>query len=248
MTNQDWNIDEVIVNEETALEDGDRLPDGEASAVVLLSGGLDSMVALAAIEQTNPVIAALFFNYGQRAYESELKAARAIAIFYEIPLVEIPLLWLAGMLPEAMRDDAPETAWAQAEPRPDADSTRQVWIPNRNGVLLNIAAAYAEGHGAQVVIFGANADEAHGFPDNTVQFRQRLNESLALSTLSHVRVEAPLENLTKREIIALGESLEAPLHLRWSCYEAGTEPCQRCPSCQLSEAAFLSMGPASVGL
>jgi 7-cyano-7-deazaguanine synthase len=198
-------------------------------AVILLSGGLDSTVCLAWAlkEKPNSVAMALTFDYGQRANKKELAATRAIAAYYDIPHRVIALDWLHDLLPDGMSQQG-ERHWAGALP------VSQVWVPNRNGVLLNIAAAWAEALGVPRAIFGANLEEAHaGFPDNTTAFWERTNQALAYSTKNHVQVEAPLSELDKMQIVRLGLELKAPLHLIWSCYENGEHHCGQCASCQL---------------
>jgi 7-cyano-7-deazaguanine synthase len=217
-------------------------------AIVLLSGGLDSAVALGRILTVCQVAMTLTFNYGQRASGRELKASTALAQHYELPHQVIPLPWLAQCLPDTM-DFQPSFELAAAETDappmdPDAEAA-SVWIPNRNGLFLNIAASFAEALGAQYIVFGANADEARNFPDNTQAFRDRMNDVLALSTLNHVQVLTPVGDLTKAEIMETGLQLGVPLETIWSCYEAGPVQCGVCPSCRLLRGALAAHGPSA---
>jgi len=205
-------------------------------AILLLSGGLDSTVSLAEALQRYDVILALTFNYGQRAFGKEIKASRMVSEHYNVPHEIIALPWLAAMLPKAMQ---PARADKRADPwTPDSVNTdgqffdaQPVWVPNRNGVFLNIAASYAETLGAQVILFGANAEEGERFPDNTPEFQTRLNAALELSTLSRPRVESPVGALDKPGIVERAVTLSAPLHLVWSCYTDHSHQCGECPSC-----------------
>jgi 7-cyano-7-deazaguanine synthase len=205
-------------------------------AVVLLSGGLDSTLALAETLQTHAVPLALTFDYGQRAAEPEKAASAQLAAHFGVPHQVVPLPWLAQLLPNALH---PERQAGEEE-----QGTRRVWVPNRNGVFLNIAAAFAEKLGAEAVVFGANADEAEGFPDNTEAYRDALTQAFRYSTLNQVRVLTPVGHLSKAQILARGLALGVPLHLIWSCYEAGNAQahCGVCPSCGLLQQA-LSLTP-----
>lgn len=206
--------------------------------VVLLSGGLDSTVVLAELLNHGRSVLALTFNYGQRALNRELEATRTITKHYEVSHEIISLPWLADLLPPAMKPiaalDSPETPVTEK----NLFDTSRVWVPNRNGIFLNIAAAFAEATKATTIAFGANADEAIGFPDNTQAYRNCVTESLAYSTLNQVRVETPVGHLTKAQIIETAIVLDVPLHLIWSCYEGEASHCGACPSCLLLKRAF----------
>jgi 7-cyano-7-deazaguanine synthase len=205
------------------------LPKTTTTSVVLLSGGLDSAVALTVARQQGSVKLALTVNYGQRAFANELTAAKGLAAWANVPHQVIDLPWLANLLPTGM-----QAAGASHHdlPTTGADGLSAVWVPNRNGVLLNIAAAFAEQLGANTVVFGANADEGQAFADNTPAYRQACTAALAYSTQNHVQVWAPLEQMSKRDIWVKGQALNVPLHTTWSCYEAAPTPCGVCMSCQ----------------
>lgn len=194
-------------------------------AVALLSGGLDSVVALSLAREAGEVALALTFDYGQRAAAREKDAAEHIAAHYGIPHQVVALPWLRDLLPQAL--DARETTSEDG----DVMDVRRVWVPNRNGVFLNIAAAFAEAKGADSVLFGANLEEGADFPDNTPAFRDAITQSLAYSTLNRVQVVTPVGHLDKPGIVQAGLRLNAPLHLVWSCYEANTQHCGVCASC-----------------
>ena len=141
-------------------------------AIALLSSGLDSTVSLAADKPVanTEVTLALTINYGQRAAQREIEAAQKIAEYYDTPHKVIQLPWLGELLPKALtpkskiKNNAEVHGMemgAEAEmDTTDVMSVNHVWVPNRNGVLLNVAAAYAEATGAESLIFGANAERS----------------------------------------------------------------------------------------
>jgi len=205
-------------------------PNSPASnaAIVILSGGLDSTVALADVLTQMPVELVLTFNYGQRAFPKEKAAATAIAKHYNLQQKIIDLPWLAQAVPQALQPGAKSIEQTDANPM----ALKTVWIPNRNGVFLNIAATFAEARQANRVVFGANAEEGADFPDNSPAFTKAITESLSYSTLNQVQVLTPVGHLTKPEIIAHGLELNAPLNHVWSCYQEAENHCGECASCR----------------
>jgi 7-cyano-7-deazaguanine synthase len=204
-------------------------------AVVLLSGGLDSTVALADTLTRQPVACALTLDYGQRAAKKELYATRAIADHYQVPHRVIALPWLADLLPQALTPLAvlhQQGIATEGQVSPEAlFDVNRVWVPNRNGLFLNIAACFAESLQVKTIVFGANAEEGADFPDNTPEFRDQLNAVFSYSTLTGVRVETPVGQFNKVQIIQRGLELNVPFHLIWSCYEGSEIQCGQCPSC-----------------
>jgi 7-cyano-7-deazaguanine synthase len=208
------------------------------ASVVLLSGGLDSAanLALARVRGGNPVLA-LTARYGQRAAEREVAAARAIADHYGVPHQVVELPWLGALGNNALTDSTrtlPEFMGGQLDdPELTRSSASAVWVPNRNGVLLNVAAALAEAQGATQVVVGFNREEAATFPDNTTEFLDCVTRALAYSTANRVKAHCYTDRMDKREIVAalLEESPDFPFGRIWSCYRAGERPCGKCESC-----------------
>jgi 7-cyano-7-deazaguanine synthase len=194
-------------------------------AIVLLSGGLDSTVSLATLMEDPhyDVLRCISFNYGQRSWQNEFRAMQAIAQHYNVPLQSIELGWLKHLVPEGYSPGFQGVATHLSD----------VWVPNRNGVMLNIAASIAEALGAGLIAFGANLDEAEaGFPDNSEEYWFALNKSLQYSTLGHVRVWPPVGDLRKKDIVRRAVRLNVPLRYIWSCYGNGQTHCGKCSSCQ----------------
>jgi len=209
-------------------------PSASRSFVALLSGGLDSVVALASAAREAKPVLCLTFDYGQPAAARETAAARAVAGSYSCRHEAIELSWYRRLLPEAF------SGGDAAVPEPESfgkASAEAVWVPGRNLVFVAVAAAWAEKLGAPEVVTGFNAEEAATFPDNSAEFVRAATAALAFSSYGKVRLAAPLAGLDKRAIVRLGRELGAPLDLAWSCYRGGENPCGRCESCRRRLAA-----------
>lgn len=193
-------------------------------AVALVSGGLDSVVSLALAREEYNIRLLIFCDYGQRARDCERTSAMEVASYYGIPFEIIDIGWLENLAPAGMQSSRERESG-------DLQTLDDVWIPNRNGVFLNVAAAYAESYGCKAVITGFNREEAVEFPDNSAEYVARVNEALSFSTRNGVVVRSFTLEHDKREIIALGFDAKAPLSVIWSCYRCGPTMCGRCASC-----------------
>jgi 7-cyano-7-deazaguanine synthase len=156
----------------------------------------------------------------------------------------LDLRWLGGLGGSALTDASlgvPALKNSELDDRAVTERTaKAVWVPNRNGVLIQAAAAIAESLGAQSVIVGFNREEASTFPDNSAEFLARSTAALAYSTRNQVKVECFTTELNKREIVARLRALPRafPFEMLWSCYEGGATPCGRCESCGRLERAL----------
>jgi 7-cyano-7-deazaguanine synthase len=211
------------------------------SAVVLLSGGLDSAVNLTLAAKERGVRLALTFDYGQRASGREAAAAAFMCRQLDLPHRVVELPWLAEICRTALVNHSVAMPRLEAEDlaaRAGADTARAVWVPNRNGVFVNIAAAFAEGLGAEAIVAGFNKEEAATFPDNSAAFVAAANSALSHSTLTRPVLMSYTQELAKADIVRLGREEGAPLGAIWSCYDGGVEHCWRCESCARLERAL----------
>lgn len=198
-------------------------------SIILLSGGLDSVVALGcAIEEYN-IDLALTFDYGQKSAEQEIIASQKVANYYGIKHKVVPLDWLKNITKTALVDKESEIPDSNTE---TLESAASVWVPNRNSLFLNIAASYADAMGYNYIIFGANKDEAKTFPDNTEEFRKQITKLFRTSTLIKPVVIAPLINCSKGDIVKIAIEKLVPLELVRSCYGSGETHCGKCASCK----------------
>ncbi|AFV24820.1 exsB protein [Methanolobus psychrophilus R15] len=221
------------------------------ASIALLSSGLDSVTAVSLAREHTDVKLALVFDYGQRSAKREIECSKKICEHFGIALQVIDLGWLAAITKTSLVNtdsDVPamslEKIAGDADPSITIESAKSVWVPNRNGVLINIAASFAESMGYENVIVGFNREEAVTFPDNSSDFIGAINGSLLYSTLNGVKVLAPLIGLDKKSIVLKAMEARAPLEYSWSCYHGGDLPCGVCESCVRRKRAFDEAGIA----
>ncbi len=218
----------------------------KTKSILILSGGLDSTVSsLLAGHETRPVLA-LTFDYGQRAAEREKAAAKKTADRLEVPHKILALPWLKELTHTSLvdtRSALPNVGEKDLDdPAKGRESAKAVWVPNRNGLFLNIAACFAESLGAEVLVTGFNAEEGVTFPDNSAAFARSADDFFWFSTLSKVRVVSYTLDWNKREIAGRAKDLGVKPEDVWFCYEGGLEPCKSCESCLRAFRAFREAG------
>lgn len=210
------------------------------NAISVLSGGLDSTVATAYFNNEYE-IHALTFDYGQKSAKMEIKSAKAICEWLNIEHTVIELPWLKNLGKSALTSDelVPEPRLDQLDDKSICDETaRKVWVPGRNIVFTAIATAFAEATCADHIIVGWDLEEAVTFPDNSKEFLNAFNTVLEIGTLDDINIEAPVIDMTKKEIVKLGIEINAPLELSYSCYIGEEEHCGVCESCLRRRRAF----------
>jgi 7-cyano-7-deazaguanine synthase len=213
-------------------------------SVVLLSGGLDSVVNLKAARDQGEVARALTFDYGQAAAADEIRAASEVAGRLGVAHAVIELPWYRDLVAKPVMDGGEVAGYQWAAPSDAAASLREAWIPNRNCVFVSIGGAYAEALGADAVVIGLNAEEAQVFPDNSLGFLEKMNGVLGVSTLSRVKAVSHTIGMTKAEIVRFGLEIGAPLDLIYSCYKPAADHrmCGLCQSCARVKAALRANG------
>lgn len=214
----------------------------KTKAVVLLSGGLDSTVALWWALRQGWACEALTFRYGQR-HARELRSARAVARLAHVPLhtVSFKLPWSGSSL---TRRDVSLPSRSADRIGPGIPST---YVPGRNTIFLSFALSLADQVGAEVIVIGANAVDYSGYPDCRGPYLRAFEKAATLGSKTGAQggrlfVVAPLIQLSKAGIVRLGRQLGAPLEKTWSCYAGGRRPCGRCDSCVLREKGFVQAG------
>ncbi len=214
--------------------------------LVLLSGGLDSAVNLLLAEKRGGVALALTVDYGQKAAAREKEKAAAICRRYGIRHEVVETRWLADFSRDALtsrKRKVPEVRPADLERETGHnESSWAVWVPNRNGLLLNVGACVAESLGIPYVIMGLNAEEGEYFPDNSAAFVREANRFLGYSTRRRVRLRSFTAKWDKREILRVAMEMRLPMEEIWSCYNGGAFMCGNCESCSRFLAAAEALG------
>ena len=215
-------------------------------SILILSGGLDSTVAsYIAEKETDPVLA-LTFDYGQRASAREKETARRTAERLKVPHRTIELPWLkeltrTGLVNLEAKLPSPREKDLD-DPAKGRKAAEAVWVPNRNGLFLNVAAAFAESLDAEVLVTGFNAEEGITFPDNSAGFVRSADDFFWFSTLKKIRVVSYTLAWNKVEIARHAKELGLTPQDVWFCYEAGPDPCKTCESCLRAFRAFREVG------
>lgn len=198
-------------------------------SIILLSGGLDSLVSLGLKKEELNVELALTFDYGQKSVKKEIDASEKICNYYGITHKVISLGWLEDITQTALVANK-NVPTGELLDNPES-SARSVWVPNRNGLFLNIAGSFADSYGYDYILIGANKEEGQTFPDNTQQFIDAVNSEFEFSTQRKPKVVAPLINYDKNDIVMLALNNGVPLELTMSCYDGGKKHCGKCESC-----------------
>jgi 7-cyano-7-deazaguanine synthase len=212
-------------------------------AVVLLSGGLDSYTAAAIARAEGFRLNALTVRYGQR-HSAEIEAARTVAAWLGAARhVEVDV-GLAAFGGSSLTTDAPVP-----KDRPiDPNEIPSTYVPARNTVFLALALAWAEVLGAHDIVIGVNVLDYSGYPDCRPEFISAFERLASLATARGVhgerfRIHAPLQMMTKAEIIRRGTALGLDYAITHSCYDPGPAgACGRCDSCVLRAAGFAEAG------
>lgn len=203
-------------------------------AIILLSGGLDSLVALDIAIKKIDNISALFFDYGQKACDEEYVAAYNISKKYSIELIKIKLPFLKEITKNSL----------VCENENNFNDLKSVWVPNRNGLFINIAASYCDALDCDYIIFGANKEESRDFADNKKGFIEVLNDCLEYSTLKHPKIIAPCADMTKVDLVNYMIDNNLDFDLIKSCYQnfekTNKKHCCECMSCKLLYNAILN--------
>ncbi len=209
-------------------------------ALVVASAGLDSTVVASMLLDEGWDVGLLHLTYGCRAEAREVAAVRDIAARLDVPLTILDLTAVFAAIGHSRLLD-PTAAHAPGEA--GAEFAHE-WVPARNLVLLAVASALAEAHGYDAVALGANIEEAGAYPDNEQEFIERLGDVLPYATHvdRDVRILMPVGHMTKREIVAAGLDVDAPLDLTWSCYEGRELHCGTCGPCFMRRTAFAMSG------
>lgn len=214
--------------------------ENKKTAVVALSGGMDSCVT-AAIASQKFDLALIHINYGQRTQERELKAFHDIVDFYGIEKkLVIDFTHFNKIGGSSLTDKKIEVSKADLKNK----SIPSSYVPFRNANILSACVSWAEVIGAEAIFIGAVYEDSSGYPDCRPEFFESFEQAVNKGTKpeTNIKIVTPIINFSKKEIVLKGYELNAPLQLTWSCYQNEDEACGVCDSCALRLRGFKQAG------
>ena len=207
-------------------------------STVLLSGGMDSVTALYHAAAEHEVTDALSFDYGSKHNHREIPFARYHAEKLGVRHTVIPL----GFIGEHFASDLLQSGGDIPDGHYEAESMKRTVVPFRNGIMLSIAAGFAESRGADALVIAAHSGDHAIYPDCREPFMQAMGDAIRLGTYAGIAVLRPFIALTKAEIALRGAALGVDFSQTWSCYKGGDLHCGTCGTCVERREAFLLAG------
>ncbi|MBT6324956.1 MAG: 7-cyano-7-deazaguanine synthase QueC [Bdellovibrionales bacterium] len=214
----------------------------EELAVVLVSGGMDSLVSVAIANNKHKNLAFLHLNYGQKTELKELESFHKIADHYNIlpnlrKIIDISFLKQIGG--SSLTDDKISVKEYHGESAEIPDS----YVPFRNTHIISMAVSWSEVIGAKKIYIGAVEEDSSGYPDCRPSYYDAVNKLIKEGTKEgDIQVITPVIHLTKSEIVQTAVKLNAPIKYSWSCYKAEDKACGTCDSCALRLRGFQKSG------
>ena len=209
-------------------------------AVVLVSGGMDSLVTAAIAKNECDKIYFLHVNYNQKTEQKELESFQKIVEFYKPEKSLITdINYLKQIGGSSLTDEK-----ISVKDHYKTSETPDSYVPFRNAHLISIAVSWTEVIGANRIYIGAVEEDSSGYPDCTETFFKQLEKAIDLGTKHETKIEivTPIIHKTKSEIIKIGKELNAPFEFSWSCYKNNEIACGLCDSCFLRIKAFKEIG------
>lgn len=211
-------------------------------AIVLVSGGMDSLVTAAIANEEYENLAFLHLNYGQNTEEKELQCFHEIADHYNVDkslrkIIDITFLKQIGG--SSLTDDNIDVKKYKGDTEEIPDS----YVPFRNTHIVSMAVSWAEVVGAVKIFIGAVEEDSSGYPDCRPSYYKALNALIKEGTKDGIiQVETPVIHMKKHEIVKKAVELEAPIKSSWSCYDRNDKACGICDSCALRLRGFEQAG------
>ena len=207
---------------------------------VLLSGGMDSVTALHHAAREHDVVSALSFDYGSKHNASEIPCAQWHAAQLGVPHTVIALPFVNEHFASDLLQsggDIPDGHYAE-------ENMKRTVVPFRNGIMLSIAAGFAESRGAEGLVIAAHSGDHAIYPDCREPFMQAMSDAIRLGTYVEIEVLRPFIQTDKTGIARLGAELGVDFARTWSCYKGGATHCGTCGTCVERREAFLLAGLA----
>ena len=211
-------------------------------AVVLVSGGMDSLVTAAIANESHENLAFLHLNYGQNTQDKEYECFEKIAQFYDVPAAQqkvIDITFLKQIGGSSLTDDKINVKKYEGDSEEIPDS----YVPFRNTHIISMAVSWAEVIGAKKIYIGAVEEDSSGYPDCRPSYYQAMNALIKQGTKNgDIEVITPVIALSKDQIVKKAVELKAPIESSWSCYEKEDKACGICDSCALRLRGFQKAG------
>lgn len=203
--------------------------------VVLLSGGLDSVTALHDALRVHKVVATLSFDYGAKHHVCELPMAAWQSALAGIPHHTAPLDFVA----REFQSDLLKSGGEIPEGHYEEETMRSTVVPFRNGIMLAIAAGFAESRGAEGVVIAAHSGDHAIYPDCRESFMEPMAQAIREGTYARIELLRPFLAMDKAAIVRRGAELGVDFSRTWSCYKGGEVHCGACGTCVERREAFL---------
>jgi len=207
-------------------------------AVVLVSGGMDSVVALHAARAEHMVAGGVSFDYGAKHNHQEIPCAAWQCARLGVPHRVIKLDFIG----ELFHSDLLKSGGAIPDGHYEEQTMKQTVVPFRNGIMLAVAGGYAESVGANALVIAAHAGDHAIYPDCRENFMRAMGDALRLGTYAEIELLRPFIQLTKAQIAARGDVLGVDFAHTWSCYKGGEMHCGTCGTCVERREAFIEAG------
>lgn len=201
--------------------------------LVICSGGLDSTTAAAHAKFVDKrELYLLYFTYGCHAEQSELKSIKEIAEAINTELIVQNISWLKDIGGSTLIDTK-----ADIKNGIEGAEYPYEWVPARNLMFIAHAAAYCDAKEIRYIYMGLNLEESAVYPDNTIEFYEKMEAILNVATLIRPKIIMPLARMMKWEIVEYAYKIGAPIHLSWSCYKSNNYHCGECGPCYMRKTA-----------
>lgn len=208
------------------------------NVVVLLSGGMDSVTALYEAATCFNIVGAVSFHYGSKHNDREIPFAAHHAKQLGVAHRIIPLAFIGELFSSDLLQSGGEIPKGHYEEQ----TMKKTVVPFRNGIMLSIAAGFAESLEADGLVIAAHAGDHAIYPDCREEFMKSIGDAIRLGTYAHVKVLRPFITMTKADIAARGSELDIDYSQTWSCYVGGDIHCGECGTCVERREAFLIAG------
>jgi 7-cyano-7-deazaguanine synthase len=206
--------------------------------VVLLSGGMDSVTAFHEALQEHEVLAALSFDYGAKHHAKELPMAAWHCAKSGIPHRIAALDFVA----QEFHSDLLKSGGEIPDGHYEEESMKKTVVPFRNGIMLAIAAGFAESHGAEGVVIAAHSGDHAIYPDCREEFLEPMARAISEGTYARIALLRPFVSTDKAGIVRIGRALGVDYSHTWSCYKGEELHCGSCGTCVERREAFLLAG------